>query len=307
MKRLSILCALALAVGCDGGTESSATARRSEGPVVYTTMYPVAWLTERLVGSAVDVVCPVPEDADAIFWEPPRDVLEAYRAADLVVANGAEFAKWLANASLPESRLVRSADGFADEFLRFETTTHSHGPGGDHTHEGVDGHTWVDPENARRQARAIAAALSARWTEHADAFAANLTALEADLDRLATAWRELDAALQAANLICSHPAYDYLLRRYGWSATNLDLDPDAPLDAAARSAVREAVDGARPNVLIWESEPGPATRDALAAELGVASVVVSPVEVLAAADRAAGRDYLSIQLAAIDALRATLE
>ena len=34
---------------------------------------------------------------------------------------------------------------FSDEFLVVKGVTHSHGAGGAHTHDGVDGHTWMDP------------------------------------------------------------------------------------------------------------------------------------------------------------------
>jgi len=303
MRRTLLM--LGLLAGCND-TEA-VTAGSTDRPVVYTTMYPVTWLTERLAGGALDVVCPVPEDADAIFWEPPRDVLAAYRAADLVVANGAGFAQWLERASLPESRLVRAADGLTSELLHFEETTHSHGPAGDHTHAGIDGHTWVDPVNAKEQARAIAAALSLRFADELPELEADLARLESDLDRLLEAWRELVPRLREVRLLCSHPAYDYLWRRLGLTATNLDLDPEALFTERARAAVTAALASDRRNVLIWESAPLPATRTALAAELDVVSVTVSPVEVLPAAARAAGNDYLSIQLVQIARLGAALE
>lgn len=297
-----------LALACGDAAPTPAAPADADGrPTIYATAYPVAWLAERLVGDAADVVCPVPADADPIFWEPAREDLRAYRSADLVVANGAEFAKWLERASLPESRLVRSADGFADEFLHFDETTHSHGPGGEHTHAGIDGHTWMDPELFARQAGAIAAALTARFPALAADVARNRAALVADLERLLEDWRALAPRLAEVGLICSHPAYDYLWRRLGLAATNLDLDPDALLGARARAALSAALAPDRRNVLIWEAEPGSATRTALEREFGVASVTVSPVEVLPRAAREAGLDWLSIQRAQLAALAAAVE
>ena len=36
----------------------------------------------------MEVVCPVPEDEDAIFWNPDADMLAEYQAADLIVVDG---------------------------------------------------------------------------------------------------------------------------------------------------------------------------------------------------------------------------
>ena len=313
MRRHALLLALALAAcgACRPAPSPRATNDAStdaEGGelVVYATEYPVAYFAERLVAGLGRVVCPVPEGEDPIHWEPTRDVLDDFRAASLVVTNGAGFARWIENASLPESRLVRTADGFQDEFLHFEVRTHSHGPGGEHTHSGLDPHTWLDPVNARRQAEAIAEALAARLPSERARIDANLAELRSDLEALEAEWRTLDGPLEGVTLLANHRAYDYLLRRFGWAATSLDLAPDAAPTAEALADVRGArVEGTR-HVMLWESEPRAEVRARLASELGVESVVVPPAEILSAKEREAGEDYLGLQRAAIDRLRAAL-
>ena len=311
MRRHTLVLGLVLVFGTACGQEPSANpdhvAVDGGELVVYATEYPVAFFAERLTAGVGRVVCPVPEGEDPIHWEPPREVLEDFRSATLVVTNGAGFARWIENASLPESRLVRTADGFGDEFLHYEERTHSHGPGGAHTHSGVDPHTWLDPVNARRQAGAIAEALLARLPEHRAPIQANLEALNADLEGLEAEWRSIDGALEGLTLLANHPAYDYLLRRFGWSATNLDLDPEADLADEQLAQVRGALVAGTRHVMFWESEPLPEVRARLMSDFDMRSVVVPPAEVLSESERNAGEDYLSLQRSAIARLRAALE
>ncbi|MCP3919066.1 MAG: zinc ABC transporter substrate-binding protein [bacterium] len=273
--------------------------------VVYTTFYPTTYFTERIAGDVLEVVCPVPADADPIFWQPTREDLAAYQAATLIVVNGASFEKWIEQASLPTSRLVDTARGFQSDFLQYESrATHSHGAGGEHTHEGVDGHTWLDPELARAQAEAIEKALAQRLPDHAEAFAAGLKALAADLDALGGELAALDVS--GARLLASHPAYNYLGRRYDWTIDNFDFDPGEALSDEQLGAVREAATGDGKPILLWEGQPLPAAVAALDA-IGVRSVVFSPCEALGPDEQAAGDDYLSLMRGNVQELKGALE
>ena len=156
--RLPLLAAalIALAPGCSKSSDSqeqsesqsqtSADTSTAAAPLtVYTTFYPTTYFTQRIGGSHVEVTCPLPDDADPIFWQPDRNTIMAYQKAALIILNGADFEKWALTASLPTGRIVDTARNFTDQFITYESVTHSHGPGGDHTHEGIDGHTWIDP------------------------------------------------------------------------------------------------------------------------------------------------------------------
>ena len=307
----ALLLGLTLLVGTGCGADPSAEPRdaavRSGEVVVYATDYPSAFLSGRLIAGVGRVECPIPPDADPIHWEPSRDVLLEFRAATLVVTNGAEFVRWIENASLPENRIVRSANGFRSDFLHGEEQTHSHGPGGTHTHAEVNPYTWLDPVNARRQAATIARALTDRLPDSAARIEENLGALEADLEDLQTEWRGLDEELREVNLMTSHPTHDYLLARFGWTARVLELDAAAALTEDSISQVRSALRADGPNLLLWDAAPLHEPRTRLRDELGVRSLVVPALTVRSKAQRENGDDYLGLQRAAIARIRSALE
>lgn len=304
--RIALIAGLTTAslAGCNSDSGSTTAAQQAAAEdVVLTTFYPTAYFARRIAGDAVRVDCPVPEGADPIFWKPDRAALERYRNARLVVLNGAEFEKWAATASLPASRVVNSAASFKDRFITFDTgITHSHGEAGEHSHEGIDGHTWLDPLLAIEQARAIAKGMKQAWPEHAQAFDANLALLVSDLTALDASFQSLTPKLAGVKLLASHPAYNYLARRYGWAITNLDLDPEEGLTAEVMEEIAATIgDHEGKAVLLWESEP---TETGFTG--GFTSIVFSPAELPGTGPDPVSPDYLGIMRGNIQRLEASL-
>lgn len=298
------LLGMALTVGLGACGEPTEAEPVSLDGRVLATFFPLESMANAIAGDAVEVLCPLPEGADPQFHKPTRAELARYQRASLVLTNGAGFERWLASASLPPSRLVDTASSFTEPLIEHTGMTHSHGFEGDHSHASTDGHYWLDPLLALEQARGCAKAMSGAFPEHAAAFAAGLARLEADLHGLHE--RFAAAIPRGTRLIASHPAYDYLARRYGWEVHSLDLDPEAPL-SEEQFADLERVNGSlEPALILWESEALPATREALESRLGLRSVVFSPAENPSVAQRAQGSTFLDILAANLQALEAAL-
>ena len=297
--------------GCrqSGAPDAAAPAAdNDEAAVVYTTFYPTTFIAERIGAGVVEVVNPVPADADPIFFEPTPEIINAYQKADLIIVNGASFEKWVAQAPLPRSRIVDTAADFSDAFLTYEGATHSHGPAGEHTHEGIDGHTWLDPQLATRQADAIRDAFAKKWPAHAAVFDTNYRELRERLAGLDLLFASVTDLLGDVTLLANHPAYNYLARRYGWTIINLDVDPEST-DADAVVGLVEAeigapTPGAGRRIMLWEAPPTDVVADALEQRLAVTSVEFAPAESLDADAADAGAHYLSIMRDNIERLMA---
>lgn len=301
-RRLLGLTLLALApVGCGDSPagQPGPTASR-EGFVVAATMEPVAWIAAQLLAQIDDarVLQPLAEAGDPAFATPDRQALAAFVEADLIVANGAGFERWIERASLPPSRLVRTADGLSEALIEGPQVHHRHGPRGAHTHGEIDPHTWLDARNMIEQAQFVRAALVRALPDHGPAIESASEQLAARLEALDEDLSALGERLVEQRVLAAHRAYDYLARRYGFELESLDLDPAEPLDTDAMQAIRAALArcteqrGETAHVLLlWESEPGPATREQLERELGIESVVYSPGET----PDPRGLDWLAVQ------------
>jgi len=165
----------------------------------------------------------------------------------------------------------------------------------------------MDPVNAIAQSRAVGEALAELAPGHAEEFMSNFVELETDLQGLDTECRSLSPLVDGVRLLSSHPAYNYLSRRYGWGVTSFDLDPGETITPEQLTRIEAAknpeADGL--TVMLWESEPIEGVTVALDA-IGISSVVFRPAETVDPERRAAGEDYLSIMHANIERLRAAL-
>jgi zinc transport system substrate-binding protein len=256
---------------------------------VATTFYPLSYFAQRIGDAHIEVVCPLPDEADPSTWMPDTTAIQVYQQADVILVNGAGFEHWLSKVSLPNSKVVETTQPLREQLLQFEQAiTHSHGSTGQHSHEGIDGHTWLDPQNAILQAGEIRQALLRLLPQAAAELTANADALAADLRELDAALRKLTETLGDRPLLASHPAYNYLAKRYGWKLTSLSLDPDERPSAETLAEVRSAVAKAPAHVLLWERGPRGEVAEAYQQEFGLRSVVFSPCET-----PTVGEDYLA--------------
>ena len=145
---------------------------------VYVVNYPLKYFAERIGGEHVKVEFPVPADVDPAYWNPDLADISAFQKADLILLNGAGYAKWVAKVSLPRSKIVDTSRQFKDRYITTkEVMTHSHGAEGEHAHEALAFTTWLDFELAARQAEAIAAAMGRKRPELQKTFQNNYKAL----------------------------------------------------------------------------------------------------------------------------------
>ena len=250
--------------------------------------YPLAYFTRRIAGDRVEIIFPVPREEDPAFWKPREDDIRQYQQADLILLNGAEYAKWLPAAVLPLTRQVVTSRSFVDRYLKNgEVVTHSHGPQGMHSHGLIDFNTWMDPQQAALQAQTIHDELVRLMPDAAKEFDANLEALEKDLADLDGLLAAISAQLGKEPLLASHPVYQYAARRYDWNLQAMHWEPDEmPTEAQWQElAAMHLKHPAR--LMIWEEEPLPAVAGRLR------GMGVEPVAFETCANSPASGDYLS--------------
>jgi zinc transport system substrate-binding protein len=121
---------------------------------------------------------------------------------------------------------------------------HSHGP----EPEAVDGHVWLDPDNAKALVARIEQALSAKDPAHASRYRANAAAAAGKIDALAAELERELRSVAGKPFVVFHDAYQYLERRYALAGVgSISVSPDVPpsakrlADLRKRIAAREAV------------------------------------------------------------------
>ena len=110
-----------------------------------------------------------------------------------------------------------------DEHHEGEEAGHDH----DHEHGGNDPHVWMDPENVKVIARALASSLGEIDKDNAAKYQSNAEKFVSDLDALS---RDLDEAVKPVRdkrYIVFHDAYQYFDTRFGMSpAGSITVNPE---------------------------------------------------------------------------------
>lgn len=256
---------------------AGAGAKDAAAPLsVYVVNYPLQYFAERIGGPDVRVVFPAPADGDPAFWKPSPEQITAYQKADLILLNGASYAKWVAHVSLPASRMVDTSAAFADRFIPLkDQVTHSHGLAGKHEHGDVAFTTWLDHQQAIIQAQAVRDALIRKRPGAAGDFNQRFDTLTAELKNLDEQLAVVVKAGVSQPLVFSHPVYQYFIRRYGLNGQEVHWEPEASPTPEQWAELERLLKEHPAQWMIWEGTPNPPTVDELK-KSGLGSVVFGP-------------------------------
>jgi zinc transport system substrate-binding protein len=290
-----------LAAGCTGSPTSRETTPPAEEDrthlQVYAVNYPLAYFAERIGGDQVQVEFPGPTHGDPAFWSPDTATVAAYQGADLILRNGAGYARWVDRVTLPPSKVVDTSAGFRERYLYLENVaTHSHGPEGEHSHGEVAFTTWLDPTLALEQAQAIHQALLEAWPQGEATFQAGWEALQQDLQVLDRRLAETVGPAAETPLLASHPVYQYLARRYELQVESVHFEPDEDPGAGGWRELEELRTRHPARWMLWESSPLPATAQRLR-DAGVEPIVFEPC-----GNRPEDGDYLTVMSRNVESL-----
>jgi zinc transport system substrate-binding protein len=115
----------------------------------------------------------------------------------------------------------------------------SHSPGAT---DAVDGHAWLDPDNAVAMVERIEQVLSAKDPAHAPLYKANATALRSKLEALAAELGRDLAPIASRPYIVFHDATQYLERRYGLNVVgSISISPEVPASGKRLTELRRRI------------------------------------------------------------------
>lgn len=295
---LALSCLLAIA-SCKPAASTPAAVAKSGKPQVYVANYPLQYFAQRLGADLVDVHFPAPADEDPAFWQPDDDTLAKYQGADLILMNGASYSKWVDSTTLPDEKVINTGSPYSGQYIEVkDATTHSHGPGGEHSHSGTAFTTWLDFQQAILQAQEVSKALQAVAPATAkDTIAQRFEALKKDLTDLDQRLLGLGKRIAKTPLVASHPVYQYLARRYDLNLQSVLWEPETVPDDKAMADLQAILAKHPAKFMLWEGTPAPASVAKLTA-LGIQSLVYAPCGNVPETG-----DFLSVMKANIEALQ----
>ena len=265
MRKVTRIATLALA-GCVLAACSEAAADRK---TVVASIYPLAWVAERIAGPDWEVIDLTPPGVEAHDVELSLEARAGLESADLVLYLGDIGFQPQVEAAVDEAngRVV----AMADELLHPPQA----GPP-----ESSDPHLWLSPGAMRTFSSLIANELTELdpqgiYQQRAERVKEELAALEgrfaATLDVSACRYR---------TAIVSHEAFDYLIGQYGFEQFGLaGLQPEGEPTAARLGRAGDLLDQGRAGAVFYEpEEESRRIAESLAADHGAGAYPLSTLE-----------------------------
>lgn len=284
----------------DAPGQPQAGGKPSGKPVVAVANYPLKYFAERLAADLIEVRFPAPADEDPAFWQPGDADVAVFQNAALILMNGATYSKWAEKVSLPASKLTDTSEGFKANFIEVkDSVTHSHGPGGEHSHSGTAFTTWIDFSQAIAQATAARAGLGRILPDASGQLDQSLKALADDLQKLDDRMKAVGKRMGGQPVVASHPVYQYWARRYGIHLQAVLWEPETVPDDRAMEDLKKILAAHPAKWMIWEGDPAKESTEKLKA-IGVGSVVFDPC-----GNTPGSGDFLAVMKANVEAMEKT--
>ena len=263
--------------------------KESGQPLVIVSNYPLYYIAQQLAGEKIQLEFPASAVPDPAYWRPGSDNISMLQEADLIILNGASYEKWINKVSLPSSNQFNSTATLKDELIPLKgILTHSHGPGGEHSHSGTAMTTWMDLSLAVKQAAGVRDEFIRLLPDEETQIRENFLSLETELNSLHEGFLDVAQEISGKYVYFSHPVYQYFSKAYGVTGQELHWEP---VEFPGEDSWNEFDGLLKKNPsswMIWEDKPDPEISSALK-DRGIGVIVIRT-----GGNRPARGDFLSL-------------
>ena len=267
----------------------------SQKPRVFTSIYPLSFLVERIGGDRVELTSLIGVGMEAHDFEPSIKQMRNLETADLFVYNGLGLEDWVGDlASGLESkgvRLVRGEDSV--EAMDYENS--------------LDPHIWLSPKNILSIAGEVKASLMELDPDSASYYEKNFAELNKDLNKLDQDFKETLEDKKREDILVSHAAFSYMARDYGFD--QIAIAGISPEEEPSPKNIAKLIDLAKDKELgyiFMETLSSSKAADVISREAGLEILVLDPIENLSEEDYSQGKDYISLMYENLENLRKAL-
>ena len=299
-------------LGCQASAPASTdSAQAPEGQAkvkVVASFYPMADFAQKIGGDHVEVTNLCPAGTEPHEWEPSPTDITSIEESQVFVYNGADMEGWVKDAlesvDTQKTQVVEASDG-----IQLRAADHSHDADGDEeAEEGThDPHVWLNPENAKAEAKNIMDALVAADPDNKADYEANYEKYAQEFDELDAEFSQKLSQTKGKTIVVSHEAFGYLCDRYGLTQMPITgMDAEGEPDAQAMAQIIDFVRQNDVKVIFSEDLVSPKVAEQIANETGASCEVLNPIEGLTDDQLAQGEDYFSVMRSNLDELVSAL-
>ncbi|RDX02964.1 metal ABC transporter solute-binding protein, Zn/Mn family [Listeria kieliensis] len=309
-KLLAPLLILVLLLAACGGSDET---KKEDGKIqVYTTVYPLTYLTQQIGGAYVHVKSIYPAGADAHSFEPTqKDMLKlANSNLFFYIGLGMEGFVDKAKTTLKDENvsfipLAEKLDLPKDPDAAFEEE-HDH-EDEDHDHGDINPHVWLYPKYMEEMAKIVKDRLTQEMPKQKATFEANYKKTIEKLKKLDNAYAEMAKTAKHKDFVTAHAAYSYWDTAYGLHQIPIAgiSTSDEPSQKKLQTIVQTIKKDKIPYIML-EQNTNSKIADVIQSETYTKTLKLHNLETLTEKDIHQNRDYISIMNDNLKALKEAL-
>jgi zinc transport system substrate-binding protein len=283
---LAAVTAVALILSACGSPSGDTTAGGSPSDPaalsVVAAFYPLQYAAERVGGERVAVTGLTPAGAEPHDLELTAQQVGQVAEADLVLyVPGFQPAV--------DEAVAQQAGGTALDVTKGISLL----PG--------DPHVWLNPLNMSAIGESIRARLTELDAASASTFSDGAAALSSDMSALDEEWSTGTATCQNRDLVVSHEAFGYLAEQYDFTQVGISgISPETEPSPQKVAEIARFVQDNGVTTVYFETLVDPKVAQTVAAEAGVSTAVLDPLEGLAPGS---DQDYTSVMRTNLETVR----
>jgi len=329
-KKMMLTCLLFAITVLSACSNNSTEEPNKEGVLsVYTTVYPLMYLTEQIGGEYVDVQSVYPAGADEHTFEPTQKNIINMAKSDLFLYIGHNLEGFVSNAKsiLEDEGVKMAAIGERLDLEHIKSATNEDEAGydheqeeahdhekdsaddhADHNHGDVDPHIWLDPLLTIDMATEIKNELVQLMPEQETSFEENYQQLVTKLEELNDAFIETAEHATKHEIIVSHAAYGYWEQRYGIEEIAVSgLSSSSEPSQKQLQNIMETAKEHDIKYVLFEQNISSKLTEIIQKEIGAKALQVHNLSVLTEADIENNEDYFTLMYKNIETLQKALQ
>lgn len=290
-KHMLIFFSLIILTACQSTADKEKT-------IIFTSIYPLQYVTEEIAGDTAEVISMYPPGVDAHTYEPTTKQLTELAKSELFIYLGAGmegFAEHAAQA-LQETNVNFLEIGKNEALFIEGEEEDDHGHDHDHGHShDIDPHIWLDPLLMIQVGQMVLTQLIDLQPDKIDIFEKNFKKFESNM---LTLHQDFDAKLHAKKnkkIIVTHAAYGYWEDRYG--IEQIPISGISSSDEPSQKDLVNLINEAKRldlHYIVFEQNSSNRVGEIIQEHLEADAVYIHNLETLTEEDIQNARDYFSI-------------
>lgn len=259
-----------------------------EDITIYTSVYPIEYITDRLYGNNSKVLSIYPDGVIPNLYSLNDKQIRDYSKAELFVFNGLSDEKNYLEPMLKSNRDLK----IIDSTLSMEFTNRSE-------------ELWLDPDNALMIARNIKAGFNEYINNHylKNQVEENYESLKLDLSNLSAKLNLVSSSSSDSTIVVSDNLFKFL-EKYGFNV--ISLNDGSSSEKNISEARKRILNGQTKYLFIIKDEDLDSSVQALIDETNVEKLEFNTLSSLSDTERSGKKDYVSIMLENIALLKQEL-